>query len=117
MSARRRARGSATVEYVGALVAVGVLMLGLVAVREHRPQRRPPVDPVGHVGALVAPVRVPRVRRPAATGSAPAPAARPAPAPPGGARPGVGGGLVMAAPLAAGPPRGDDRARTIPRRG
>ncbi len=65
MSARGGPRGSVTVEYVGVLVAVGVLMLALVAVREHRPERRPPVDPVAHVRALVAPVRVPRVRRPA----------------------------------------------------
>lgn len=65
MSARADAQGSATVEYLGVLVAVGVLMLALVAVREHRPARRPPVNPVGHVRALVAPVTVPRVRRPA----------------------------------------------------
>ena len=50
------------VEYVGAVTAVGVLMLALVAVREHRPQRHPPVDPVAHIRALVAPVPVPRVR-------------------------------------------------------
>lgn len=65
MSVRPRTAGSVTVEYLGVLVAVGVLMLALVAVREHRPERRPPVDPVAHVRALVAPVRVPRVRRPA----------------------------------------------------
>ncbi len=61
MSAHPRGRGSATVEYVGVLVAVGVLMLGLVAVHDHRPQRRPPVDPVAHVRALVAPIARPRV--------------------------------------------------------
>lgn len=54
--------GAALVEYIGAVVAVGVLMLALVAVREHRPQRRPPVDPVAHVAALVKPMTVPRVR-------------------------------------------------------
>lgn len=54
--------GAALVEYIGAVVAVGVLMLALVAVREHRPQRRPPVDPVAHVAALVKPITVPRVR-------------------------------------------------------
>lgn len=77
MSVHPRAAGSVTVEYVGVLVAVGVLMLALVAVREHRPERRPPVDPVAHVRALVAPVRVPRVRRPATT--APRRPRRPAP--------------------------------------
>lgn len=64
-----RPRGSVTVEYLGVLVAVGALMLALVAVREHRPERRPPVDPVAHVRELVAPARLPRVRRPA-TGEA-----------------------------------------------
>jgi len=77
MSVQPPAAGSVTVEYVGVLVAVGVLMLALVAVREHRPERRPPVDPVAHVRALVAPVRVPRVRRPATT--APRRPRRPAP--------------------------------------
>ena len=69
-------------------------MLALVAVREHRPARRPPVDPVAHVRALVAPVTVPRVRRPA-TGAVRRP--RPADAAPAaadGAGAGVGGRLV-----------------------
>ena len=57
-------RGSATIEYIGVLVGVGVLMLALVATRDHRPQRRPPVDPVAHLRALVAPPPVVRVRRP-----------------------------------------------------
>ena len=61
-------RGSATIEYIGVLVGVGVLMLALVATRDHRPQRRPPVDPVAHLRALVAPPPVVRVRRPAAGG-------------------------------------------------
>jgi hypothetical protein len=54
--------GSATAEYVGAILTVGLMMLALVALREHRPQRRPPIDPVAHVGALVRPAPVPRVR-------------------------------------------------------
>lgn len=56
--------GSATAEYVGAILTVGLMMLALVALREHQPQRRPPIDPVAHVGALVRPVPVPRVRTP-----------------------------------------------------
>ncbi len=57
-------RGSATGEYVGAILAVGLLMLALVAVRPHQPQRRPPIDPVREIGALVRPVPVPRVVAP-----------------------------------------------------
>jgi hypothetical protein len=75
--ARRHAAGSVTVEYLGVLVAVGVLMLALVSLREHRPERRPPVDPVARVRALVAPARAPRVRRPATV--APRRPRRPAP--------------------------------------
>jgi hypothetical protein len=53
-------RGSATVDYLAAVAAVGLLLLALVAVREHRPQRRPPVNPVAHIGALVRLAPVPR---------------------------------------------------------
>lgn len=53
--------GAALVEYIGAVVAVGVLMLALVAVSEHHPERRPPIDPVAH---LLAPLPPPAVRRP-----------------------------------------------------
>jgi hypothetical protein len=68
--------GAALVEYVGAVVAVGVLMLALVAVREHRPERRPPIDPVAH---LVAPLPPPAVRRPRpAARVRPVPRVRPA---------------------------------------
>lgn len=74
-------RGSATVEYIGALVGVGVLMLALVATRDHRPQRRPPIDPVAHMRALVAPPPVVRVRRPAAGAPRPRRPAAPRPRP------------------------------------
>ena len=53
-------RGSATVDYLAAVAAVGLLMLALVVVREHRPHRRPPVNPVAHIGALVRPPSIPR---------------------------------------------------------
>jgi hypothetical protein len=81
-----RARGSTTAEYVGAILAVGLLMLALVAVREHRPERRPPVDPVARIAALV---RAPRIApRPRATPARPRP--RPArPRPPRPPRPSV----------------------------
>lgn len=58
----RRQRGMAAVDYVGAVLVVGLLMLSLVAVREHRPGRRPPVDPVANIAALVRPVVIPRPR-------------------------------------------------------
>ncbi|MFP5450231.1 MAG: hypothetical protein ACLGG9_00620 [Thermoleophilia bacterium] len=78
MSVRTRTdEGAALIEYIGAVVAVGVLMLALVAVREHRPERRPPIDPVAH---LVAPLPPSAVRRPR-------PAARVRPARPGRVRP------------------------------
>lgn len=56
--------GSATAEYVAAILTVGLMMLALVALREHHPQRRAPIDPVSRVGVLVRPVPVPRVRTP-----------------------------------------------------
>ena len=74
-------RGSALVEYVGAVTAVGVLMLALVTVHEHRPQRHPPVDPVAHIRALVAPVPVPRVRPAPRVGTTPRPRRRSPPKP------------------------------------
>ncbi len=52
----------AAVDYVGAILVVGLLMLSLVVVREHRAARRPPVDPVANIAALVRPVTVPRPR-------------------------------------------------------
>jgi hypothetical protein len=68
MSATAARHGSALIEYLGTVTAVGVLMLALVSVHEHRPQRHPPVDPVAHIRALVAPAPIPRVRRaPSAT--------------------------------------------------
>ena len=48
MTRRGRSRGSSTAEYLGVVGAVALLMLALLAVREHRPERRPPVDPVAH---------------------------------------------------------------------
>ena len=57
--------GSATADYLGAVAAVGLTMLALVAVREHQPQRRPPLDPVARIGSIVRPapvVRPPRAR-------------------------------------------------------
>jgi len=81
MSAARGCRGSALVEYVGAVTAVGVLMLALVTVHEHRPQRHPPVDPVAHIRALVAPLPIPRVRRPPRAVAIPRPRRRRPPSP------------------------------------
>ncbi len=54
--------GAAVTEYVAAVLTVGLLMLALISLREHRPQRRPPVDPVAHLHALVRPPVMPRVR-------------------------------------------------------
>lgn len=77
------ARGAAAVDHIGAVVAVGLLMLALVAVREHRPQRRPPVDPVAAVAALVRPAPVVRAPRPrSATRPRPPRPRRPPPARP-----------------------------------
>ena len=62
--ARTRA-GSAAAEYLGAVAAVGLMMLALIAVREHQPHHRPPIDPVARIGAIVRPppvIRPPRVR-------------------------------------------------------
>ena len=70
-------RGSATVDYLAAVAAVGLLLLALVVVRQHQPHRRPPVNPVAHIGALVRPPSIPRP--PAVAPSAPpAPTRRPA---------------------------------------
>ena len=68
-------------DYLAAVAAVGLLLLALVAVREHRPERRPAVNPVGHIGALVRP---PAVRRPpaAAPSGHPRPDTRPPRRPP-----------------------------------
>jgi hypothetical protein len=70
----RRRSGSALAEYLGVVVAVGVLMLGLLALREHEPSRTPPIAPVERLARLIAvprPAPRPRVR--------PRPAARPRP--------------------------------------
>ncbi|WP_217923867.1 hypothetical protein [Miltoncostaea oceani] len=64
-------RGSATADYLGAVLAVGLMLLALTAVREHRPQRRPPIDPVAEVAALVRPAPVVRVRTPRPPGTGP----------------------------------------------
>ena len=69
-------------EYVAAILAVSLLMLALVAVRPHQPQRRPPIDPVRHVGALVRPVPVPRITVPPPSGPPRPRRAAPRPAPP-----------------------------------
>jgi hypothetical protein len=53
-------RGSATVDYLAAVAAVGLLLLALVVVRQHQPHRRPPVNPVARIGALVRPPSIPR---------------------------------------------------------
>jgi hypothetical protein len=58
----RHGAGAATVDYLGAVLAVGVLMLALVAVREHRPERRPPIDPVAHLAAPLRTVTIPHPR-------------------------------------------------------
>ena len=76
-------RGSATVDYLAAVAAVGLLLLALVVVRQHQPRRRPPVNPVAHIGALVRPPSIPRP--PAVAPSGP-PRPRPPRRPP---RPGV----------------------------
>jgi hypothetical protein len=78
MTARRR--GTAMVEYIGAVVVVGAVMLGLIAVRPHHPSRTPPVRPVDRLGVLVAappPPRVVRPPRPAAPRRPRAPRPRP----------------------------------------
>lgn len=67
MSPRRA--GSATAEYVAAILTVGLMMLALVALREHHPQRRAPIDPVSRVGELVRPPPVVRVRVPRPPGA------------------------------------------------
>lgn len=82
MIRRRDHRGSALAEYLGTVAAVGLLMLALVVVREHRPERRPPVDPVAEIAALVRPIPVPRVRRTPAVGTVPRPRRRSARRPP-----------------------------------
>ena len=89
-------RGSATVDYLAAVAAVGLLLLALVAVREHRPERRPPVNPVARIGALVRPPSVPRPPAAAPSGP-PRPRATPPTAPPPGdrAQPLLGRRLVM----------------------
>ncbi len=73
MTANRE--GAAVAEYVAAVLTVGLLMLALISLREHRPQRRPPADPVAHLHALVRPPVVPRVRV-AAPATAPRPRRR-----------------------------------------
>ena len=35
-------RGSALIEYLGAVVVVGMVLLGLMALRPHQPSRTPP---------------------------------------------------------------------------
>ena len=84
---QRRHRGSSTAEYLGAVGAVALLMLALVAVREHHPERRPPVDPVAHVADLL---RAPQVARPRpAVPARPRPPRPRRPRPPAPARPTV----------------------------
>jgi hypothetical protein len=74
--------GSATADYLGAVAAVALLVFALLAVREHRPERRPPIDPVAHVGRLLRPPPVARPR-PATPVRPRAPRPRwPRPAPP-----------------------------------
>ncbi|HMM49488.1 MAG TPA: hypothetical protein PKE32_07750 [Miltoncostaeaceae bacterium] len=58
----QRQRGAAAVDHLFALVVVGALMVALVQVRPHRPERRPPIDPVAH---LVAPLSAARPAAPA----------------------------------------------------
>jgi len=80
-----RGRGSAVADYLGAVLTVGLMMLALVALKEHRPQRRPPIDPVGEVAALVRPTpppsrpRAPRPVRPRSWPTPPRRARPPAP--------------------------------------
>jgi len=84
----RAQRGAALVDYLGVVLVVGLLLLALTAVREHSPQRRPPIDPVAHLARLVAPPpapRPPRVRtapRPRPRTTAPAPRRPRPPVPP-----------------------------------
>jgi hypothetical protein len=59
---RGRARASATADYLGAVATVALLLLALTVVREHRPERRPPVDPVGHIAQILRPPPVARPR-------------------------------------------------------
>lgn len=60
---RTNPRGSALVEYLGVVAAVGVLMLALLVVRTHQPSRHPPIAPVAGIAALVAgPPPPPRAR-------------------------------------------------------
>jgi hypothetical protein len=76
-------RGSAVADYLGAVAAVGVMMLALVAVREHQPHRRPPVNPVARiVSVLGLPAAPPRIRI-----SPPAPRRPPVHRPPRAVRP------------------------------
>ena len=56
----RHSGGSAIVDYLGAVAAVGLMMLALVAVRPHQPHRRPPVDPVAHIAAILGTRPAPR---------------------------------------------------------
>jgi hypothetical protein len=77
------ARGSSLAEYVAVVAAVGLLMLALVVVRPHHPARRPPVDPVARLRALVHEPAPPRVRRARPATAAPTRPRRPRPpAPP-----------------------------------
>lgn len=71
--------GSAAAEYLGVVAAVGLMMLALVAVRQHQPHRRPPIDPVGRIGALVSAPAVPRPVRVRPGPSAPRPRRPPRP--------------------------------------
>lgn len=70
-----RQRGAGAVEYLGVVAAVGVLLVGLTAVGEHRVARRPPVDPLPQITQLL---RAPPVARaPRARPVAPSPRPRP----------------------------------------
>lgn len=77
MTARR---GTALVEYVGAVLVVGAVMLGLLALRPHQPSRTPPIAPVDRLGGLVAAPPPPRAVRPARP-PGPRPARPPRPRP------------------------------------
>ena len=77
-----RGSGSALAEYLGVVVAVGVLLLGLLALREHEPSRTPPIAPVERLGGLVAapkPTPRPRARPRVPARPRPPRAARPRP--------------------------------------
>ena len=63
-------RGTALVEYVAVIVAVGALILALLALRPHQPARTPPLRPVDRLGDLVAPPPAPPRVQPAASGRA-----------------------------------------------